>query len=94
VVAVNEIATNSIHHGGGRGNLTIWQEASAVVCEIGDRGRFDNALADRERPSDTVAGPRGLWLANQLCDLVQIGSLRDGTVVRLHKGRGATQASN
>ena len=26
----------------------------------------------------------GLWLANQLCDLVQIRSFADGSVVRLH----------
>jgi anti-sigma regulatory factor (Ser/Thr protein kinase) len=28
-------------------------------------------------------GGRGLWLANQLCDLVQIRSGENGTVVRL-----------
>lgn len=94
VVAVNEVATNSINHGGGRGTLTIWQEASAVICDISDRGHFDKALADRERPSETVAAPRGLWLANQLCDLVQIRTLPDGTVVRLHMRRGGTQGLN
>jgi len=93
-IAVNEIATNSIHHGGGRGILTIWLEPSAVICEIGDHGHFDRALVDRERPGKSVAAPRGLWLANQLCDLVQIRSLRDGTVVRLHKRRGTPQGVN
>ncbi|MEA2473452.1 MAG: hypothetical protein QOE06_1367, partial [Thermoleophilaceae bacterium] len=29
-------------------------------------------------------GGRGLWLVNQLCDLVQLRSLRDGCAVRLH----------
>jgi len=93
VIAVNEVATNSVRHGGGRGTLTIWLEAFAVICEIADQGHFDKALVDRERPAETVAAPRGLWLANQLCDLVQIRSLRDGTVVRLHKRR-STPAVN
>jgi anti-sigma regulatory factor (Ser/Thr protein kinase) len=87
VTAVNEVATNSIRHGGGNGKIRIWQEASAVVCEIRDSGRFDKPLADRQRPSRNVAAPRGLWVANQLCDLVQIRTLADGTVVRLHKRR-------
>ena len=32
-------------------------------------------------------GGYGLWLANQLCDLVQIRSLPAGTAVRLHMRR-------
>jgi len=94
VVAVNEVATNSIKHGGGSGTLTIWQEATALICEIGDRGRFGKALADRERPSESVSAPRGLWLANQLCDLVQIRTMPDGTVIRLHTRRSVTQGLN
>jgi anti-sigma regulatory factor (Ser/Thr protein kinase) len=87
MTAVNEIATNSIQHGGGAGSLRIWLETSTLVCEIRDRGRFDKPLADRERPIRELSAPRGLWLANQLCDLVQIRSLPQGTVVRLHMHR-------
>jgi hypothetical protein len=36
-----------------------------------------------------VGGSAGLWLANQLCDLVQIRSFAAGTVVRLHMRRSA-----
>ena len=91
VSAVNEIATNSVRHGGGGGTLRIWQERSALFCEIRDKGRFDNPLADRQRPSADLASPRGLWLVNQLCDLVQIRSLPDGTVVRLQMNRHPNQ---
>jgi anti-sigma regulatory factor (Ser/Thr protein kinase) len=87
VAAVHEVATNSILHGGGRGTMRIWLERSSVVCEIRDNGRFDNPLADRKRPLKDVGSPRGLWLANQLCDLVQIRTLPAGTVVRLHMNR-------
>jgi anti-sigma regulatory factor (Ser/Thr protein kinase) len=91
VSAVNEVATNSVCHGGGSGTLRIWQERSAVFCEIRDTGRFDKPLADRVRPSEDVASPRGLWLVNQLCDLVQIRSLPEGTVVRLQMNRHRDQ---
>jgi anti-sigma regulatory factor (Ser/Thr protein kinase) len=91
VTALNEVATNSIRHGGGTGALRVWQEDSSLVCEVRDKGRFDKPLADRERPAPSASAPRGLWLANQLCDLVQIRSLPDGTVVRLHMRRRTQQ---
>ena len=84
VLAVNEVATNSLLHGGGKGNLRIWEDSSALTCEVGDSGRFNSPLVDRERPAAGVSGPRGLWLANQLCDLVQIRTFATGTAVRLH----------
>jgi anti-sigma regulatory factor (Ser/Thr protein kinase) len=87
MTAVNEVATNSVRHGGGTGSLRIWQEHAALVCEIRDSGRFSDPLADRQRPSLVHSAPRGLWLANQLCDLVQIRNFADGTVIRLHKRR-------
>ena len=87
MTAVNEVATNSVRHGPGGGSLRIWQEDAAVVCEIRDIGQFSNPLADRQRPSPIHTSPRGLWLANQLCDLVQIRNFADGTVVRLHMRR-------
>ncbi|MDQ6719952.1 MAG: sensor histidine kinase [Candidatus Dormibacteraeota bacterium] len=84
VLAVSEVAANSVRHGGGRGVLRLWQERDAFVCEVRDRGNFDRPLVDRVRPGDDPGASRGLWLANHLCDLVQIRSLPSGTVVRLH----------
>jgi hypothetical protein len=37
------------------------------------------------RPSLDQSGGWGLWLANQLCDLVQLRELPEGSVVRLHQ---------
>jgi anti-sigma regulatory factor (Ser/Thr protein kinase) len=84
VLAVDEIATNSLRHGGGRGTLRIWRDAGAVVCEVRDAGRIQDPMVGRERPSPDRDGGRGLWLANQLCDLVQLRSFPTGAVVRLH----------
>ena len=87
VLAAHEILTNSVRHGGGSGTLRIWQEDAAVVCEVEDGGRIDDPLVDRRRPDPDEPRGRGLWLANQLCDLVQIRSRDDGSVVRLHMRR-------
>jgi anti-sigma regulatory factor (Ser/Thr protein kinase) len=84
LLAAHEIATNSVRHGGGRGHLRLWRENDAVVCELADHGRLDNALAGRARPVPDGLDGYGLWIANHLCDLVQVRSLPDGTAVRLH----------
>jgi anti-sigma regulatory factor (Ser/Thr protein kinase) len=84
VLAVNEVATNSVRHGGGRGTLRAWQERGAVICEVRDRGRFDDPLAGRRRPREAQIDGYGLWLANQVCDLVQVRSDADGSAVRVH----------
>ena len=85
VLAVSEIATNSVVHGGGGGLLRIWQEPDAVVCEVSDRGRIDLPLVGRERPPSAEASGYGLWLANQVCDLVQVRSYGTGSAVRVHQ---------
>jgi len=82
VAAVTEVATNSLRHGGGGGHALTWHDAVSVLCEVRDRGRFASPLAGRERPRN-LGSPAGLWLANQLCDLVQVRSYATGTVVRL-----------
>lgn len=85
VVAANEAATNSVRHGGGAGVVRMWTDPGAVVCEVHDRGgRLEQPLVGRLRPKAGTSGGHGLWMANQLCDLVQIRSRRGSTVVRLH----------
>jgi anti-sigma regulatory factor (Ser/Thr protein kinase) len=83
-LAVSEVAANSIRHGGGSGRLRIWRERGTLVCEVRDYGRIDDPLVGRAAPEPLVEGQRGLWLVNQLCDLVQLRSLDEGVVVRLH----------
>lgn len=84
VFATNEVASNSIRHAGGKGRLRVWQDHGAIVCEVSDSGEPAPVLADRRKPTADVSAPRGLWLTNQLCDLVQLRSYADGNVVRLH----------
>jgi anti-sigma regulatory factor (Ser/Thr protein kinase) len=84
VLAVGELAANSIRHGGGRGILRIWRTDDALICEVRDRGRIEDPLAGRRRPEHEQLGGRGLWIANSVCDLVQVRSNTQGTAVRVH----------
>ena len=72
VLAVGELAINSVQHGGGRGIVRVWHEERALVCEVRDQGRIADPLAGRVRPALDSLGGRGLWIANAVCDLVQI----------------------
>ena len=81
----HELATNSIRHGGGTGTLRLWREGSTIVCDVRDTGDIANPLVGRIKPDLIAESGRGLWLANQLCDLVQIRASATGAIVRVHK---------
>ena len=84
VQAVSEIASNSLRYGGG-GQLHAWTDDRSLVCEVADHGHITSPLAGRLPPTIDTAPGAGLWLANQLCDLVQIYSSPGRTAIRLHQ---------
>lgn len=86
LLAVNEGAANTLVHGDA-GILRIWHDAATVVCEVADRGTIEDPLVGRRLPDAEQLDGRGLWLAHQLCDLVELRSGPDGTVLRLHMTR-------
>jgi anti-sigma regulatory factor (Ser/Thr protein kinase) len=86
-LAVHEVVRNSIRHGGGTGHLRTWVDPDAVVVEVRDAGRIEKPLAGRVAPDPYGEEGRGLWLAHQLADLVQIRSTGAGTTVRLSAWR-------
>ena len=51
VLAVNELATNSVRHGGGHGIVRVWRDEDALRCEVRDRGRIDDPLVGRRAAS-------------------------------------------
>ncbi|MDQ6742737.1 MAG: sensor histidine kinase [Candidatus Dormibacteraeota bacterium] len=67
-----------------RGRLRIWRVDDALVCEIRSAKRIYDPLAGREWPPSDKESHRGVWVANQLCSLVQLRRFDSGTVVRLH----------
>jgi anti-sigma regulatory factor (Ser/Thr protein kinase) len=86
VLAASEVAANTLRHTGGTGTVWIWATAEEVICQIADSGRIDDPLAGRRRPASEANG-QGLWVVNQLCDLVELRSGASGTTVRLHMRR-------
>jgi anti-sigma regulatory factor (Ser/Thr protein kinase) len=87
VLAVDEVATNSVIHGGGDGVLRAWVDGDMLVHEVRDGGYIEEPLVGRRRPAPSQTSGRGLWVVNELCDLVQLRSSPAGTVVRLHMRR-------
>jgi anti-sigma regulatory factor (Ser/Thr protein kinase) len=85
VLAMHEVATNSIRHGGGVGMLRLWRTGEELVCEIQDAGYIRDPLGPRRAPGNAAAASRGLWIAEQICDLVEISSSPRGSQVRMHK---------
>jgi anti-sigma regulatory factor (Ser/Thr protein kinase) len=83
-LALHEICTNSTRFGGGRGTLSLWITGGSLICDVADQGLIDDLLVGRVLPPVDGLGGRGVWLANQLCDLVQLRSGQTGTQVRLH----------
>jgi anti-sigma regulatory factor (Ser/Thr protein kinase) len=84
VIAVNELATNTVQHTGDIGRLAVWVEDGVLVCQLSDTGHLTDPLAGRIPPSPTHHGGRGLVLVNQFCDLVRIHTRPGATTIRLH----------
>lgn len=83
-VAVNELASNSIEHGGGRAAVSIWTEPGLFVCQVDDSGVFANPMAGWTPPSPGSSRGRGLHIVHELADLVRIHQRPDGTSIRIH----------
>ncbi|MGQ0718395.1 MAG: anti-sigma factor RsbA family regulatory protein [Pseudonocardiales bacterium] len=85
VQAVDEVATNAIEHGGRSGVLRVWTGPHTMSCEVSDTGTgLHDPLVGRLPTGRSAARGRGLWLARQLCDLVELRTSPAGTTVRLH----------
>jgi anti-sigma regulatory factor (Ser/Thr protein kinase) len=88
VLAVSEVAANTLRHARGSGVLHVWHTPEEIVCQLGDDGWIADPLAGRERPRADRAGGQGLWVVNQVCDLVELRSCQSGTTARLHMSLG------
>jgi len=84
VIAVSELAANTVRHARSAGSMDIWQENGEVVCEIRDAGVITDPRAGSAPPPADANGGHGLWLVHQVCDRVELHSDHNGTVIRLH----------
>jgi len=81
-LAISELATNSLQHGGGRGRLDIWANGKSVVCVVTDAGHVDPGAGQRPPEPGATRG-RGLWIVNQVCDEVERRTTPNGTTTRI-----------
>jgi anti-sigma regulatory factor (Ser/Thr protein kinase) len=87
VIAAGEITANTLRHTGAGGTLWIWHTSEEIICQVRDQGWIADPLAGRQRRSPEDSG-HGLWVVNQVCDLVEIRtSQAAGTIIRLHMRR-------
>ena len=84
VLAISELAANTVRHTDGGGTLQVWRTRRELICQVADTGHVTDPLAWHRPPSDELLGGNGLWLVNQVCDLVQARTGQTGTTIRLH----------
>jgi anti-sigma regulatory factor (Ser/Thr protein kinase) len=83
VLAASEIAANTLCHARSDGLLQVWHDDQEILCQLHDQGWITDPLAGRVRHGPESRG-HGLFLVNQVCDLVELRTGREGTTVRLH----------
>jgi anti-sigma regulatory factor (Ser/Thr protein kinase) len=89
VIAVSEIATNGMVHGGPPVRVRLWTDHGRAVCTVTDQGPgIDNPFAGYvpAHGTDFTRGGMGLWMARRLCDRVDLNHGPDGFTVRLEMG--------
>jgi anti-sigma regulatory factor (Ser/Thr protein kinase) len=88
VLAASEVAANTLRHTKAGGTVHLWHDEQEILCQITDSGVIADPLAGYRVPSDDLPGGKGLWLVNQVCDLVEVRSTPDGTTICLHMRLG------
>jgi anti-sigma regulatory factor (Ser/Thr protein kinase) len=90
VIAISELAANSYSYAGGRGVIRVWRTGDELLCQVEDAGHITDPLAgSRRQPPGSTSG-YGLWLVNEVCDLVERRTGPAGTITRLHMSRKRT----
>jgi anti-sigma regulatory factor (Ser/Thr protein kinase) len=87
VWAVNELTTNAIVHGGGRGRVTITTTAHGVRVAVTDWGPGLPGPISDALPTLPELGGRGLWLTRHLYPEMTVTTGPAGTTVSVHASR-------
>ncbi|MFD5825600.1 anti-sigma factor RsbA family regulatory protein [Lentzea sp. NPDC060358] len=92
-LAVTELATNSVRHGGGESTVRVWTENESIVCQVNDNGHITDVLAGRTPVHANEPGGRGLLLVNRLADLVRTQTTSSGTAIQVRFDLGDKKAT-
>jgi MEDS: MEthanogen/methylotroph, DcmR Sensory domain len=82
---IQRLASSSLHRGATVGTVRIFRQPDDLICEVVDDTVIVDPLIGRHAPTD--GEDDSLWIANQMCDLVQVRSSSAGTTVRVHAWR-------
>jgi serine/threonine-protein kinase RsbW len=94
VAAVNELVTNAVRHGGGRGSLRLALNGDTLIADVSDRGEgFAGRVPAPAVPPADVPGGRGILLARRLTDTLMISDGPDGVTVTVTRCLTAPAAS-
>jgi anti-sigma regulatory factor (Ser/Thr protein kinase) len=83
VLAVHEVAVNSIVHGGGHGVLRIDETSDSLVFTVEDDDGT-GSVPQLSTPDGTATSGRGLWIAERLSDRLTIEARPARTRVQVH----------
>ena len=85
ILAVSELTANTHAHTSRPGTVTLWRTDAEIICQVHDSGHITDPLAG-SLPPDLSATSKGwgLWVVNQVCDLVETRTAPGGTTTRVH----------
>jgi hypothetical protein len=79
---VRQLTAGSVLRGAEQVHIRVWNQPQVLICDVEDATVIDDLLTGRRATPPSEHG--SLWIANQLCDLVQARSNPNGTTIRLH----------
>lgn len=83
VLALTELACNSIEHAHCGATVLLGTCPTGLVCQVRDLGHIADPLAGRRPASTCQPRGRGLLLVNQLADLVRVHTTTEGTTIEI-----------
>ena len=81
VLAVDEVVTNAVRHGGGRGRVEVWLADGRLWFRVSDSGSGFSVPLPARAPAPTLPGGRGLWITSHVTDDLTIATGPLGTTV-------------
>lgn len=81
ILAVSELATNTLQHTSGGGVVRLWASDGRIFCDVVDGG--PTRTLGRRMPAADAPRGRGLAIVERICDDVDVDTADGATRVRL-----------